>query len=141
MNLDIYLGMKFSASDEFPPNTGILEVFEDLEEGDQQEYYIEGKNGEWQFLLSEDSIITTIFIFPHKGGPLINGVGSNWTRKDVINKLGNPESSGEITDSPFLGKKGAWDRFYLQDYYLHIEYTLDGKGIEKQTLMLPEVVP
>lgn len=139
MNYKKYLGIKFSSSGDFPPNSGILEIFDDLEEGDEQEYYVEGSNDEWQFLISKEQIIETIFIYPENGGILIGGIKSNWSRKEVFSKLGVPESSGEESDSPLLGKSGAWDRYKMPNHYLHIEYNIQGNGIKVQTLMLPHV--
>lgn len=133
--------MKFTETDDFPPNSGITGVYDDLEEGEEQSYCVESVNGEWEFSLSNDNIIETIFIFPNNGGKLIHGIKNNWSRKEVLKKLGTPESSGEKIDDEFLGEMGAWDRFNMKNYFFHIEYNYAGSCIEKQTLMLPHVVP
>lgn len=141
MSYDKYIGMKFTETGKFPPNSGITGVDDDLEEWEEQSYCVESVNGEWEFSLSKDNIIETIFIFPNNGGKLIHGIKGSWSRKEVLNKLGTPESSGEKIDDEILGKKGAWDRFNMKKYYLHIEYNYAGSAIEQQTIMLPHVVP
>lgn len=63
------------------------------------------------------------------------------TRDQVITWLGQPEKSGPQSQSPLLGRNGAWDRFAMPTYSIHVAYRPDSDQIEKITLMRADVVP
>ena len=64
-----------------------------------------------------------------------------WARKQVLDHFGTPSKSGEKISDPILGEYGAWDRFELPTYTVHIEYRTDRDEIKRITVMSNEAVP
>jgi hypothetical protein len=63
-------------------------------------------------------------------GRLPAGLTFNDTRESARAKLGEPEASAEPSEIPYLGPRGAWDRWLMPKYSLHISYGLGGGRIE-----------
>lgn len=61
--------------------------------------------------------------------------------EEVRRELGTPSATGGPVDDPVLGASGAWDLFPLGDGTVHVQYRVDGSGIEVVTFMRPDVVP
>lgn len=59
----------------------------------------------------------------------------SWSRSQVRANLGEPEKSGEERVHAILGRHGAWDRFELSQYVLHMEYQVGAESIAMVTLM------
>ncbi len=64
-----------------------------------------------------------------------------WSRGEVLARFGEPEKSGAVYESPFLGPCGAWDRFGQPEGTVHVQYQLEADEIERVTLMRADVVP
>jgi len=63
------------------------------------------------------------------------------SRNQVLNRWGTPEKSGPKRVDPILGAYGAWDRFSLDGYAIHIEFCKDKDEIRRITLMRKDMVP
>lgn len=68
-------------------------------------------------------------------------VSLSWDRSRVLERFGPPSKSGERLSDPVLGEYGAWDRFTLPGYVVHVEYGVDRDEIKRLTLMREESVP
>jgi len=139
--LDV-LGNKFNEVECAFSNTGVLEVYDTLEEGDEQEYYVSAPDGSWQLLLEPDNTVKTIFLFLANGYSNFNGITSSTTPSEIVKKMhGEPSSKGNSQEIPIIGKVGAWERYEFSEYVLHIEHSLVKGTVKKITLMLPRVAP
>lgn len=114
----------------------ISEVFDDLEQDEEQQYSVSSKDGSWEFSLSSTNRIETIFLYLNRGYGEYEGISSGMSKGDVILLLGVPDSTGEPSVSPILGKYGAWEKYKREDHYLHIEHIDEYNGINKITLMV-----
>ncbi len=52
-----------------------------------------------------------------------------------------PSKGGEATNDPVLGAYGAWDRFLLPGYAVHVEYRTDADQVGATTLMRSHTIP
>ena len=91
-----------------------------------------------------DEKINTIFLSPDSLSGFdenLLDVAFSWSRRQVLEHLGTPSKSGEKMNDPILGEYGAWDRFALPGYAVHVEYQINFDGIQKITLMREDAVP
>jgi hypothetical protein len=65
----------------------------------------------------------------------------SWNRRNVLEHWGTPSKSGSRTSDQILGDYGAWDRFAMSGYEIHVEYQTDSDSIKMFTLMRDDVVP
>ena len=63
------------------------------------------------------------------------------TRREIHERLGPPTRSGPGLKDPIIGEFGAWDRFKLPGYSLHVEYRVGLDCIRMVTLMRDDVTP
>jgi len=141
MNYIKILGERFEDIESTLTHNGIEEVYDSLEGGDEQEYFVSAKNDSWQISLGQNHRIETIFLYMQKGFQEILGINSNSKKKDIENLFGHPKRSGEQSEMALVGKKGEWVRYDFETYALHIEYEIDSNNIKMVTLMLSEVAP
>lgn len=101
-------------------------------------YSCESEN--FDFVCDSDDRITTIFLtsalFAYQEIDLPTGS----SRNDVIAAFGKPSRCGQPSNDPILGEYGAWDRYDLVNYSLHIEYRVYVDQVKMVTLMIPSVV-
>ena len=135
------LGRPFDQVKDQFPNSGILEVYDCLADGDEQEYYVTGPDHLWEFLLDKNSAIRTIFLYTANGHKGFDGIHHLSKQDEVLEKYGAPHKSGEEKEISILGKKGAWERYEYPTYVLHIEHSVGADTVEKITIMLPCVAP
>jgi hypothetical protein len=95
-----------------------------------------------------DKSLATIFLHSagHQGyaafsGLLPAGLTFSDTRQSARAKLPKPEASGERSDIQYIGPTGAWDRWAMPGYALHITYSLADDRVELVTIMRPDIVP
>jgi len=113
----------------------ITEVFDELEQGEKQNYSVFGENEKWEFTLSPSNIVETIFLHLNNGYGEHEGLSSQMTKADVIALLGEASSTGKPFTSSVLGKFGGWEKYNRDGYDLHIEHVDDYVGIKKVTLI------
>ena len=135
------LGRTFDQVKDQFSNSGIMEVYDCLAEGDEQEYYVTEPNRLWEFLLDETSTIKTIFLYTAKGHKGFDGVHYLTKQDEVLRKYGAPQKSGKEKEFPILGRKGAWERYEYPTYSLRIEHSVGADTVEKITIMLPCAAP
>jgi hypothetical protein len=74
-------------------------------------------------------------------GPLPGGLARGATRRQVLERFGLPERSGEATTIAGLGPQGAWDRFAVGDVRIHFQYTAVGELVQLVSVMAADVAP
>ncbi|GAB2199496.1 hypothetical protein [Pseudomonas abyssi] len=141
MNPLAMLGKPFEQVKDLFPNSGMLEVYDLLEEGDEQEYYVAGLDHSWEFLLDKCNVVKTVFLYVAAGYQEFDGIGQLTRRDEILKKYGVPSKSGEEKEVSILGKKGAWERYDYSDHVMHIEHSVGMDTVQKITLMLPSVAP
>jgi len=135
------LGKNFDDVKDSLTHSGVLEAYENLEEGEEQEYYVSAPDNSWEFLLEKGNSIKTIFLYLDNGSVGFGGVSTNTTRDELISIFGKPSRQGEIQEFPDLGLKGAWERYDFENYSLHIEHDPHSDHISMLTIMVPSAVP
>lgn len=103
----------------------------------QTEIFYEFQDHDLEIQCNKNFIIETIFI---KGSDFDKELlhldfDFNFTQDMIRDCLGEPSFSGSESNSRYLGKSGAWDRFDFGSYVIHIEYKIDTKSIDKITFM------
>jgi hypothetical protein len=68
------------------------------------------------------------------------GVSFSWNRHQLLEHFGAPAKSGRKMSDPILGDYGAWDRFAMLNYSVHIEYETSSEGIKKITFIREDAV-
>ena len=101
-------------------DAGLSLVLPDNEHIDTVQLYAAGKDGYSGF-----------------SHPIPGGLTFMMSRVAVRHLLGPPNSAGEATVLPILGKKPAWDRFVLGALVIHAEYTDDVQSVQMFTLTAP----
>lgn len=84
-----------------------------------------------------DDAIRVIFLRADKHNKLdgnLFDVPFFWTREKVLNYFGTASKSGAKVIDPILGDYGAWDRFSLKGYTVHVEYRIDRDEVKRITL-------
>ena len=116
-----------------------MPVYDDLEDGDEQEYYVSDPNRTWEFLLENENTIKTIFLFLKNGYEQYDTLSYLTKREEIFSKYGKPSKMGDKQEISILGKKGAWERYDYPNYSFHIEHSVGSDTIEKITLMLARI--
>lgn len=57
------------------------------------------------------------------------------SQHQVLDRFGTPSKSGKKFRDSILGECGAWDRFELANWVMHVEYRIDADEINKITLI------
>lgn len=92
----------------------------------------------------EDDAVSRIFVYNEASKKFTPGLSDLpfWLGRDqVIELFGEPSKSGEGLDHPVLGVSGPWDRFSKNGYVIHVRYKVGERGIDRVTLMRPDMVP
>ena len=135
------LGRRFEdVSNQFE-NSGILEIHDNLEESEEQEYCVSAPDESWEIHLGKNNSITTIFLFLAKGYAGFDGVNNLTARDEILRKYGSPIKFSAEKEVAILGKMGAWERYDYPDYVLHFSHSIGSDRVEQITLMLPKVAP
>lgn len=109
----------------------------------QTEVSYEFQNHDLQVVCDKNLIIQTIFILGEAFDNKLLELGFDFSsNQDIIRaSLGIPSFSGKESNSQYLGKSGAWDRFDFNSYVLHVEYQIGNKKIDKITFMTLSQAP
>lgn len=135
------LGKNFLEIEDISEHNGIKDVLEDLEEGENKEYYVSAKDKTWEILLGKNNRVETIFLYLARNGEGILGITKLMNSADIIKLIGKPTKSEEKQFVPILGEYGAWERYNFDRYCIHIQHNLEDTEVEQITIMLPEVAP
>lgn len=112
------------------------------DEGMEPDWTIELRDGSMQFLLTKRRTVTTVFVLSDQLISEIMGIPAKVAiMRDVLSKLGNATTFGSETDSPLLGRNGAWLRYDNPQQVTHLEFNVGGVGVRMLTLMAPEHAP
>ena len=141
MNPRLILGKKFEDIGDTISHGGIERVFDELEEGEEQDYSVSSSDGSWEISLGENHKIETIFLYDVCRYSNLIGINKYSTKEQVKALYGEPTKTGEPTNSEYLGKSGAWLRYDFDDHCMHIEYEVESNAIKMVTIMLPKVAP
>lgn len=98
-----------------------------------------------QLRCDEHDRISAIFLEHGKSkfdiGDRLADLPFSYGRERVLSRFGKPSKSGDEKSHPILGDYGAWDRFFLQSYTIHIEYQINSDFIRRITFMKEDAVP
>lgn len=122
-------------------NMEIKELHDNLEEAEEQEFFVSAPDESWEFHLGKDNTITTIFLFLTKGFGEFDGVNQFTTRDEILKKYGSPTKYSQEKTIPILGKVGAWERYDYENYVLHFSHCVNSDKIDKISFMLPNPAP
>ena len=112
------------------------------DEGMEPDWTVELHDGSMQFLLTKQRYVVTIFVLSEQLISEVVGVSARTaTIRDVLAKHGSSTTFGPETESPLLGRKGAWLRYGNPREVTHLEFNVGGFGIHMLTLMAPEHAP
>jgi len=114
-------------------------VYDSLEDDEQQEYSIESPCGKWEVSLDSNNIITTVFLYLNNGCNGILDLDRTMGRSDVLSLLGDPISTGEPHSDPILGEFGAWEKYFYNNLYVHIEHECEDRNIKQITIMVDDI--
>lgn len=102
-------------------------------------YYIFKTHG-LELRCDEEERVNTIFLRTDEYDDF-KLIPFSWGRQMVLEYFGSPSKSGNKLSDPVLGDFGAWDRFTLPKYTVHVEYRIESEGIKRITLMCADAVP
>jgi len=105
--------------------------------GIEPDWAIELNDQSLRFLLSEDRLVTTVFVCsPALASGLLERATADVTISDLIAIRGQPGKRGEESVSPITRKRtGAWFRYDMPDCVEHYQFAVGGRGIQLITLM------
>lgn len=83
--------------------------------------------------------VRTIFLRP-AAEAFVSDANFAMKRGDAARQFGPPTRGRGPFRHPFLGDKGAWDRWEFPDWTLHFQYAADDT-VEMITLMRPDATP
>ena len=105
-----------------------------LEKSTESEYSVLSNNGEWELILDSGNRISTIFLFMKKGHQGVLGITSRMTKKDIVSKFGRPLEEADAKYLDGLGEYGAWEKYDMEKYILHIQHDKEEVGVKQITL-------
>lgn len=115
---------------------------------DENIYYLSNKQEGIDVRLSNALKITSINLFSGKytdsemfRNALPHGVDFSFSRSDVQNSFGMPTKSGGGNRNLLFGNIPVWDKYYLDNYSIHFQYSADERSIDLVTLMSLELEP
>lgn len=136
------LGKNFQQVQNILEHNGIEAIHDNLEDGEEQQYCVSAKNKTWEIHLGENNRIETIFLYLNCDRSGILGITKLMNSTDIIELLGEPTQSGEKVFIKVLDREyGSWERYDFDNYCIHIEHTLDNRGVKQITVMLPDIAP
>jgi hypothetical protein len=110
-------------------------IYSSLEEGEEQEYSVESKDGTWELLLSPNNRIKTIFLYLNRGHKGFAGITAKMSKEEIIALLGTPDFEGHPHTDPILGAYAGWEKYRRENHYLHVEHENQYSGVRMVTLM------
>ena len=119
----------------------------DLEEDEPQRAYLSNPSAGYQFMHHSGRVVAAfLYAEPAEGfaafpGPLPGGLHREVSRAEVRARFGAPEQSGEAVKLPWLGRKGAWDRFVVGAVRVHFHYTEFGQRVRMVSVMAATDAP
>lgn len=141
MNPFDVLGKSFTDVEDSLSHLGINEVFDELEDGEEQEFSVSAQDGSWEISLGKDLLIETVFLYKVDNFEIYTGINTYTIQTKIEDIFGEPSASGQQSESALLGVKGAWRRYDKSGVSVHVEREVDSEAIKMITLMLPEVAP
>lgn len=112
----------------------------DLEEIEDS-YYLTNKSKGIELVFSRDKVATSIHLFSKIDGDyncfneaLPNGLQFSDTRQIVHTKLGKPDIKGGGISDIYMSYIHEWDKYYFQEFSLHLEYNENNNGIRILTI-------
>ena len=144
MNFEQIIGSNFNNL-EMDPNSYEIERndFElELNKGLPERWFVTAKDDTFQFILNEEKMIETIFLYPSSDERfLLEGYIVAISRKAIRAKWGQPDQVGEAFDNDLIGFTGGFDRYDREIVY-HFEYgDLKQEKLSKITLMSLATAP
>ena len=110
--------------------------------------HVEAPESGFEVVDHGDGLIGTIHLHCRPGdgfaafaGELPCGLAPTMTRAEVRRLLGEPEWSGEALTFAALGSMPPWDRFVLDEGYVHVSYSDDDSGLSLVTVMARAAAP
>jgi hypothetical protein len=92
-----------------------------------------------EVICDEADCVRTIFL--HRGGgECLVDIPFRIGRAQVLSRMGGPAKSGQPVCLPGIGKRGAWDRFTLEDCLIHVQYCLGRDEVDMVTIMRKDAV-
>lgn len=136
MNFEKYLGASVETVRAKLPDHSMEETYDHLEDGDEQEYFLCGIDKSWEIPIPRSGKIETIFLYLSDAFTEYHGISQNMTKEQVVSIFGKPIWSGEPSTHGMLEDKGAWEKYQLENYFLHIEHVKNYEGVKMITLMV-----
>lgn len=116
----------------------LLEMFESLEDGEDQKYYLKNNTNTIEMLFGMEQRIETIFFYYCNDCPEFFGISYLQTKEELITKFGTPVSIGHPKNAGALGEYGAWEKFLYNGTFLHVEHEFNSNKIKMLTLMVSD---
>ena len=114
----------------------------ELEEGIEEQFYINAKNNSFKMILNKEKRIQVIFLYPNKNGLFPIEQYTVEMGRDAIRKIhGKPNREGDPKENFIIGSNGGFDRYDKEIVY-HFEYCDKTQTTLKMiTLMSHEIAP
>jgi hypothetical protein len=106
-----------------------------LERSSAAEYSVSSQDGSWEIILSPQNIITTVFLFLEKGHEGVLGITADMCKKEITERLGEPQEYAAAQSIEGLGEYGAWEKYYMDAFQLHVQHKNGEFGVKQITLM------
>lgn len=122
-------------------HAGVKGIFDDLEEGEEQQFSVQDEGGAWELSLGDGQIIEAVFLHKPDKFESVLGFGTGSSLEVVQSIYGECTSHGEPSDDRLLGAYGAWERYDRDEFSLHVEHEIGSSLIKMVTIMMPKVAP
>lgn len=127
--------------DDIKSDLTFKEYFDDLElEDDGVVYYLFNPDKGIDIVINKMFFVQTIHLFSGNtddgkrfSGVIPESLSFNMSQSAVRSKFGNPNRSS-IGFKDITGNVPAWDKYYLDFYSIHLQYSADKKGIDLITI-------
>lgn len=147
MKLEDYIGKKSSALLSALPFKGWhverkINNDEELHENLETTIVYSFPESSLEVQCDKSNIIQTIFINKESyDGYAFLDFSFSSTRKQLLDRLGPKQKSGDKLEHEILGKFGPWDRFERGDYMIHVQYKWETDEVAMVTIMNKNIVP
>lgn len=116
-------------------------VFDEVDEGEPEELYVEASDGRWQCTLDAAGAVESIFLFGDKGCQFPFGLTAGMSQAEVLTCVREaPARSKPERTVPGMGWAGAFLRWDRPEYCLHAEFDRNG-GLRQLTFMTAKRAP
>ena len=102
-------------------------------------YYVFDGHG-LRLTCDSQEVVRSIFIHQDFDTTLVE-LPFDLTRGDLLRTYGQPAKSGEALKDPILGEYGGWDRYHLDNYFVHFQFEPGENSVSMITLMLDTFAP